>query len=559
MIGVLSKPHQSEAAREFFQMFKTPWEFYEEHRSYDVVIATETEFTVAQARLILICGADPKRFDAEEGIEIRPLGEGAFLQTDRAAFPVYKSVSSIDGPGKPSIRVKDGPGTAGMEFEKAGRRILRLGYDPFEEVSFLLSTGQPRENAPIPTLELHIAMLRTQMLDCGIPFVEIPPVPAGYNFSVCLTHDIDFIRIRDHKFDHTMFGFLYRATVGTLVDVLSGKRPWKMLLQNWIAALSLPLVHLGICRDFWFSFDRYLEIEKGMKSTFFLIPFKNRAGSKVPGRHAERRAAKYDIQDVRDKARELVSRGAEIGVHGIDAWHDPGSARQEYSRIRDVTGQAAIGIRSHWLCFDEATPRILEEAGFSYDSTYGYNDAAGFRAGSLQAFKPLSAKTLLELPLHIQDTALFNPKHMDLSEPQAWRLCRDLVEKAGASGGVLTTLWHDRSLAPERLYGDFYAGLLEELRAQNAWFATGGEITNWFRQRRKIAFEKVQFEGGTVRIRLSHDDSEMNPRPLLRIYNPCVREGGTSAGESGKRYSDIPWTGEADLRIHLEPGAPRQH
>jgi hypothetical protein len=32
MIGVISKDHEREAVREFFQLFKTPWEFCAPHQ-----------------------------------------------------------------------------------------------------------------------------------------------------------------------------------------------------------------------------------------------------------------------------------------------------------------------------------------------------------------------------------------------------------------------------------------------------------------------------------------------------------------------------------------------
>src|SRR5206468_10163146 len=64
-----------------------------------------------------------------------------------------------------------------------GMKVLRVGYDLFGEVRFLLSTGQPPSNALIPTLDIHISMLRTWILEAGIPVVEIPPVPAGFERS----------------------------------------------------------------------------------------------------------------------------------------------------------------------------------------------------------------------------------------------------------------------------------------------------------------------------------------------------------------------------------------
>ena len=43
MIGVLSKDNETRAVEEFFQLFKTPWEFWDPCKQYDVVIATREE------------------------------------------------------------------------------------------------------------------------------------------------------------------------------------------------------------------------------------------------------------------------------------------------------------------------------------------------------------------------------------------------------------------------------------------------------------------------------------------------------------------------------------
>ena len=84
-----------------------------------------------------------------------------------------------------------------------------------------------------------------------------------------------------------------------------------------------------------------------------------------------------------------------------------------------VTGESSIGIRMHWLLWDANTPSALERAEFAYDSTFGYNETVGYRAGTSQVFRPFGAQTPLGLALHIQDGALFYPQRLDLSEPEA--------------------------------------------------------------------------------------------------------------------------------------------
>src|SRR5204862_1782511 len=202
----------------------------------------------------------------------------------------------------------------------AGTTVVRIGYDLFREIRFLLTQGQPAANAAIPTLERHVALLRSWILGAGIPVVEIPPVPEGHRFIVCLTHDLDHPSLRFHHFDHTTFGFLYRALIGSAIKAWRGRMSMSGLRRNISAALTLPLVHLGWARDFWFDFDRYLQIEKGLASTFFVIPVKGDAGRTLRGPAPGRRAAAYGVYDLAARVKSLATRGSEIAVHGIDAW-----------------------------------------------------------------------------------------------------------------------------------------------------------------------------------------------------------------------------------------------
>ena len=68
-------------------------------------------------------------------------------------------------------------------------------------------------------------------------------------------------------------------------------------------------------------------------------------------------------------------------------------------------------------------------------------------------YKPLDATRLLELPLHVMDTALFYPSYRNLSPQQARMQLRQMVDNAVHFGGTLTINWHDRSIAPGETVG----------------------------------------------------------------------------------------------------------
>ena len=344
----------------------------------------------------------------------------------------------------------------------------------------------------------------------------------GVKFIACLTHDVDHVGIRNHKFDHTMFGFLYRATVGSVLDVCRGRKTWRQLGTNWLAALKLPLVHLGLAGDFWHSFDRYLEIEKGLNSTFFVIPKKGEPGTDARGNRPARRAANYDAAGLAEPLKQLQSAGDEIALHGIDAWRDSAAGRQEHEIISRLTGAAETGVRMHWLFFDEQSPALLEAAGFSYDSTVGYNQTVGYRAGTTQVFKPMTTEKLLELPMHVMDTALFYPGYLNLAPAQAEETVRPLIANAVRFGGVLTVNWHDRSVAPERLWDAAYVRLLEQLRSNGACFLTAARTVSWFRKRRAAIFEQA---GGTVKIKIPAGADTRLPGLRVRSFQPDAGGG----------------------------------
>jgi peptidoglycan/xylan/chitin deacetylase (PgdA/CDA1 family) len=345
-------------------------------------------------------------------------------------------------------------------------------------------------------------------------------------------------------------GFLYRAVFGSLRNFIRGWIPFQSLITNWGAALSLPFIHLGLAKDFWREFDdRYLELEKGLHSTFFLIPFKGRAGKNSHGPAPRFRAARYAAQEIADTTRKLLAAGCEIGLHGIDAWLDKSAGQEEMEEIRRLTGASEIGVRMHWLYHDHQTPATLEKVGAAYDSTVGYNETVGYRAGTTQAYKPFEASHLLELPLHVMDTALFYPGYLELSPPQARTLLGRMIDNAVRFGGCLTINWHDRSIAPERMWNTSYRDLIQDLKSRGAWFATAGQAISWSRKRRLAAFEADYSESGAVRANVVVNDVEELPGLRLRIHNAGECDGTGSRSSEG--YLDMTIDENVETRVPL--------
>jgi hypothetical protein len=521
MIGVIANPSEHAVVQEFFELFKTPWEFYRSDRQYEVLLcAGDGKFNSKAARLVLVYGGRKLAFDGEDAVEaVQPQDHGRMLAYQKVGIPIYSD--SVSFRGRTSSFLEDAESRQPVAYLEQGETgsVARIGYDLFREIRLLLTVGQPACYAGIPTLELHIALLRNLLVACGTTLVEIPPVPQGYQFIACLTHDVDHPSIRRHRFDHTMFGFLYRAIFQSLFKLVTARISVRELSLNWMAALKLPLVHLGLAKDFWLEFDRYPELEGSPHSSFFIIPFKGDPGQIDGGPAPRKRRSGYGAADIASQIRALHTAGCEIGLHGIDAWHDSAKGQEELKEIRGITGVRDIGVRMHWLYSDQQSPVVLERAGADYDSTIGYNDAIGYRAGTTQVYKPLEASRLLELPLHIMDTALFYPTRLGLSATEARKRVGTIIDAAVLYGGAVTVNWHDRSIAPERCWGGFYVDLVNELRSRGAWFATASETVAWFRNRRSTTFNNSDSESAEVTMNGVGDVPANMPNLQLRIHH----------------------------------------
>jgi hypothetical protein len=518
MIGILLRSFDKETIEEFFQLFKTPWGFFEEGQNYQVIISDDRDAVQLKAQMVIILDEETKGKDVlNKNTGYRETVE--LLKVGNDTFPVYTGVKTTKG-GSTVVQVVSSGLPVGNRIQHDKKSILYLGYNFFSEFRYIMNEGQPISFASYPTIDIHIDNLRKWILEAGLSLVEIPPVPSGHRFFGCLTHDVDFVGIRNHMFDHTTAGFLYRALIGSSVRFLNRGYPLKNLLLNWMAVCALPLVHLGLVKDFWYQFKNYTEIEKTSGSTFFLVPFKNNPGKVQNGIAPNIRAVKYEVNDVKDEINYLLENGCEIAVHGIDSWLDINCGKEELKKIRQLTGRLDVGVRMHWLYFKPESPKLLEKAGYSYDSTLGYNETIGYKSGTHQVFRPRGTSVLLELPMHIMDTALFYPDHMNLSLGDGMRLISQYIHKAARFGGALTFNWHHRSIAPERLWGDVYDEVLSELRLQGAKISTAGNVVEWFRARRAIGFSGFALDGASVKLILSGDLPKLNEIKMVRIYYP---------------------------------------
>jgi hypothetical protein len=269
LIGVVCTLDERKLCSEFFQLFKTPWELYDPAKRYDAVLATCDCPQPVDTGMFILFSSTQTAFDDARDLHTGACFSDVVSRWNDLLIPIYGNLTTLGAPdAEPLAFMTAGGGTIAVNIPGPSGNIVRVGYDLFREFALVFERGQAEKNAASPTLDIHIQVLRRLLVRSGSVLVEIPPVPHESPLFACLTHDVDNVRIRDHVNDHTMWGFLYRATAGSLVQCARGRLPFRKLIKNWGAALSLPLVLLGLKEDFWLEFPRYRTIERAYRRLF---------------------------------------------------------------------------------------------------------------------------------------------------------------------------------------------------------------------------------------------------------------------------------------------------
>ena len=200
-----------------------------------------------------------------------------------------------------------------------------------------------------------------------------------------------------------------------------------------------------------------------------------------------------------------------------------------------------MGVRMHWLYFQSPDSfQSLEEGGFQYDSTFGFNEVIGFRAGTLQPYHPLNCQNLWELPLHIQDGALLGEEHLDLNREDAFLTAKPILDWAKRLGGAVSLLWHNQSFTAPRFWGEVYERLIAQGREDGAWIAVPREVLRWFTLRRQCEVS-LSIEGTLWQITSNTPLASQLPPLRLRLHLDPKRVRGSSIPyEVGDGYLDFP-------------------
>jgi peptidoglycan/xylan/chitin deacetylase (PgdA/CDA1 family) len=304
--------------------------------------------------------------------------------------------------------------------------------------------------------------------------LQIDAWPKGRRWAAALTHDLDvvdwwpaFTLLRLAELARN--GELARAARVTLAAATSATRP--VVFSAVRELLDIEARHR--VRSSWFVLCGQPTLATARAGDLTYRP--------------EGKRARRIMRAVRDA-------GHEIGLHGsFRTSEDHPLFAEQRELLRALADVDAAGVRQHYLRMRPATtPRGMHDAGFTYDSTYGFADRNGFRLGVADVVPLWDAEHqapigMDEAPFTWMDRALSKYQHVE--SPGVWiddalalaDVCQDV-------GGLWVGIWHP-NLAPALGFPDApaaYARLASELVARGAYVAPLGELVAWRRARRAL-------------------------------------------------------------------------
>jgi peptidoglycan/xylan/chitin deacetylase (PgdA/CDA1 family) len=297
------------------------------------------------------------------------------------------------------------------------------------------------------------------------------PRYGGARFAVALTHDVDV------PWRWTRIGMLGAAA--RLKGHVLARRAG-LVLHEARGLARVPLHKLrGTDPNWHFAEIVAEEREHGARSTFFVMAgHGHRADGAAPETYDRLRPRLVET---------LVDAGAEVGLHGSYlAAEDLDRLAHERALLAQLDGPL-VGQRYHYLRVDpHRNLAPLATIGFRYDTSLGFPDALGFRAGIAHPFRPWDVEhdrpaELLEVPLAVMDATLAEDRYEGLSAAAAKPRILALLDWAAENGGGFSVLWHPERFDPPSARGwdRLYFEVIDAVRDRGGVCVSAAGLAGW--------------------------------------------------------------------------------
>ena len=372
---------------------------------------------------------------------------------------------------------------AGGAIEQRSTATDRYGRVPATE-NPLVAAGQSRK--PVVSL-LGLELRRAALAVAGRrPVRSLSPWPDGHRWAVALTHDLDVVEW------WLLFPLLRMAELGMKGD-------WDRFGRVGRAArrsIGRDPVTRGVHSLL------QLEAHHGIRATWFVICAEPTIRSMLAGDSTYR----PEGPAARRILTALTQAGHEIGLHGSFATAEDVKSMVKQHRVLSRLADSPVeGVRQHFLRMHPGrTQRLMVEAGFEYDASWGFADRNGFRLGVADVIPAWDAEREVMIPLDLvplvwMDRAL--SKYAGVEEAGRWiEDARELAGECKAAEGAWVGLWHPNMMEALGFPGaeTAFVSLLQALADDRPYFASAHKLVQWRQFRRSVRAARVSADGRVV-------------------------------------------------------------
>lgn len=331
-----------------------------------------------------------------------------------------------------------------------------------------------------PPVQTYARLLADRLREVAGFRPLIPLWPHGKRYAVALSHDVDAPE-RTPQLPLLLKELVFKGDRPRRLAYWDLRAEWRS--HGFTSGCLQPPSR----RSEW-DFDEFcgLEAACGLRSAFY-FGVANRQEYHPHDIHYHCNRGRY-----RRLFRSLQAGGWEVGLQAgyLTRCGQP-SMEDQLRCLHCWSGCSIEGVRHHYLQLDPDEPmRTLAshgEAGLAYDTSVGFNDRRGFRAGTalpFHAFDPATGRpgSVVELPLTLSDMHL--PKRDEAATVSA---VLDHLRTVRMLDGFAMLNWHVGNWYAAPAWREGYRAACRFLATDSdAWVASPREVASWWNERARV-------------------------------------------------------------------------